>query len=325
MFRKKRLVLIAFVFAAVGAGVVLGWQVALAGIALLILMLGGITLFKVFRANRGLDRIRALHTQYSVPALLAAAQARIPDPERYTFVVLGDTRNKKKITAMVYERAAAEAPAFICHTGDIVRHGTAPEFLENHIALLERCTPGIPMFCVPGNHERGARRDFGVFKALYGDDKFSFALGDCRFVGVNNSGRARLTREDLAYLDAELGRMPARHKFVFMHIPPVFFEDTFAGAGAGRRRGFREHADEMHALFQKHGVTEVFFAHIHGYASALIDGVRYTLTAGGGAPLSKGLAAEARAYNFVTLHIAPEGIRREVSLHVDGAWQTRVE
>jgi predicted phosphodiesterase len=323
MFRKKRLVLIAFLLAAAAFGAVYGWALALAGVGLLVLLLGASTLINMLRANRGVARIEALRATYGVPALLEQARARIPDEAGFRFVVLGDTRNQKKITAMVYERAAAANPAFILHTGDIVRHGTAPEFLENHIALLERCTPGIPMFCVPGNHERGARRDFGVFKALYGDDKFSFVVGDCRFVGINNSTRARVSPGDLAYLDAELGRSPARHKFVFMHIPPVFFEDTFAGEG--RRRGFRDHADEMHALFQRHAVTEVFFAHIHGYATAMIDGVRYTLTAGGGAPLAKGLAMEARAYNFVTVDVTPGELRREVSLHVDGAWQTRQE
>jgi predicted phosphodiesterase len=323
MFRKKRLVLWLFLAATLGVGYVYGWQLAAFCFGLLVVLLAALAGFNYLRAHRGLARIKALHATYGNSALEQAARARIADPANFTFVVLGDTRNKKKITSMVYEKAAADKPAFILHTGDIVRHGTAPEFLENHIALLERCTPGIPMFCVPGNHERGARRDFGVFKALYGDDKFSFQIGECRFVGFNNSTRKRVTAEDLAYLDAELGRTPARYKFVFMHIPPVFFEDTFGGEG--RRRGFRENADAMQAIFQKHGVTEVFMAHIHGYAVADIGGVRYTLTAGGGAPLSKGLAPEARAYNFVTLHVSPEGVRREVSLQIDGAWQRRSE
>lgn len=323
MFRKKRLALLLFLGGTAYLGVTYGVWAAAACLGLLALMLGGIALSHYFRAHQGCGRLEALRGQYGYPALLQAAQARVANTGEFSFVVLGDTRNKKKTTAMVYERAALEHPAFICHTGDIIRHGTADEFLENHIALLERCTPGIPMFCVPGNHERGARRDFAAFKALYGDDKFSIEIGPCRFVGFNNSTRGRVTNKDLEFLDRELGRTPANHKFVFLHIPPVFFEDTFAHDT--RRRGFRENADEMHALLQRHGVNEVFMAHIHGYATHVRDGVRYTLTAGGGAPLSRRLAPEFRAYNYVTVRVTPEGLRREVNLYVDGAWQRREE
>lgn len=323
MFRKKRIALLVFLGGTAYLGVVHGVWAAAACLGLLALMLGCIGLSHYFRAHRGREKLEALRGQYGYPALLKIAQARATNPEDFTFVVLGDTRNKKKTTAMVYERAAAEDPAFICHTGDIIRHGTADEFLENHIALLKRCTPGIPMFCVPGNHERGARRDFAGFKALYGDDTFSFEIGPCRFVGFNNSTRGRVTKADLKFLDTELGRAGASHKFVFLHIPPVFFEETFAHDK--RRRGFRKNAEEMHAMFRRQGVNEVFMAHIHGYATFVRDGVRYTLTAGGGAPLSRRLAPEFRAYNYVAVRVTPGGLQRTVNLCVDGTWQRREE
>jgi len=245
------------------------------------------------------------------------------DADTFRFVVLGDTRNVVRVAREVYERAAGEQPAMVFHTGDIVRHGTPLELLRNHVALLGITDPA-PMFCVPGNHERGVRRDFAAFRALYGADRFSFDYGGCRFVGFNNctKGRGSVRDDDLAWLDAELGKPGANRKYVFMHIPPAYFEATFVSDG--RRRGFTRNAGAFHALMRQHGVDEVFMAHIHGYASTVMDGVRYTLTAGGGAPLSGRLAKEGQAYNYVVLRVTPGAVRRTVVRGHGDNW-TRTE
>lgn len=323
MFKKKRLAVLVFVAALAYVAVAVDVWLAAGAAALFVVLLGGLSLVNMARAHQGIDDLRNLHARYGYGALTEAARARIAAADDFHFVVLGDTRNKIRIASMVYERAAGEQPAAIFHTGDIIRHGTAREFLENHVALLEKIVNPIPMFCVPGNHERGARRDFAAFKALYGADRFSIDLGVCRFVGFNNSAHGRLRSGDLAFLRDALGKPGAKYKFVFLHIPPVFFEDTFAHDR--RRRGFRERADEMHRLCVEQGVNEVFMAHIHGYATAVFDGVRYTLTAGGGAPLDRRLAPEARAYNYVVVRVTPEGLRREVALCIDGNWSRKEE
>jgi len=318
MLKKKRIAMLLVLAAAAYIGCQYGVWLAAGGLALLVLMLGGLSALQYARAHRGFDRLAALRPRYGVARLVADAQARHGGAETFSFVVLGDTRNRVRVTSRVYERVAAEEPVMVFHTGDIVRHGTAREFLENHIALLERALAGIPMFCVPGNHERGARRDFAAFQAIYGDDKFAFDLGPCRFVGFNNSRGRRVTGADLAFLEQELAKPGARFRFVFFHIPPAFFEATFASDS--KRRGFKENAETLHALFARHGVTEVFMAHIHGYASTVIGGVRYTLTAGGGAPLSRRLAAEGRAHHYVVIQAAPQEVRREVVYLRDEQW-----
>ena len=63
--------------------------------------------------------------------------------------------------------------------------------------------------------------------------------------------------------------------------------------------------------------------HIHGYASEVIDGVRYTLTAGGGAPLSERLPEEARIFHYLVIHVGPEGLRQELVYAEEGNWPRR--
>ena len=317
MLKKKRLFWVGVVVFGIFVGFRYGFSISLAGVVLLLVLLGALYAFRLATSRRGLGRLAEYHKQYGHEKLLEAAKARVAGRGSFAFVVLGDTRNRKKIAEDVYRRAAAEGPALVFNTGDMIRHGTAHEYLKTHVPLLAITDPA-PMFCVPGNHERGARRDFAAFKVLYGDDRFSFDCGPCRFVGFNNSKRGRVDDADLRFLEQELSKPSAAHKFVFFHIPPRYFEERIVNDD--RRRGFKENAQELRALLSRHQVDEVFMGHIHGYASEVIDGVRYTLTAGAGAPLSKRLSPEGRAYNYVVVHVGPDGLRREVVRLVKGKW-----
>lgn len=319
MFKKKRLAML-FVLA-VGACVAVFYSVwvAAAGVGLLVVLMAALSLFHVAWAHRGMTELAAAQDLHGYDRLVRAAERRYTENgRRMRFVALGDTRSNRKVTRAVYERAASESPVAIFHAGDIIRHGTPREFLGFHLKTLE-AIGGIPMFCVPGNHERGARRDFAAFKALYGDTRFAFELGPCFFIGFNNSTRKRIEEEDLRWLDAELARTRALRRFLFIHIPPRYFEEKIVRDD--RRRGFKEHAQEFHEILKRHHVDEVFMAHIHGYASAVIDGVRYTLTAGGGAPLSGRMGPEGKVYNYVVVDVDEEGVRRRVMRSSGGEWQ----
>jgi 3',5'-cyclic AMP phosphodiesterase CpdA len=254
--------------------------------------------------------------KYTLTRLLDTLEAGGPAPESFSFVVFGDTRNNVFVASKIFEQAAQEAPTLAFHTGDLIRGGTVTEYLENFLPLLEITDP-VPVFCVPGNHERGARRDFAAYKAIFGGDRFSFDYGSCRFVGFNDSGSIRVSGSDLAFLDRELGKPGAQYKFVFFHIPPAYFED--AVIGDDRARGFTWKADAFRALLARHQVTEVFMGHIHGYASTVLDGVRYTLSAGAGAPLSERLPAESQIYHLLVVRVSPEGLSQELVHLVPGS------
>jgi len=320
--KKKRLVLLIVLVAAAWVGWQYGVVYAAVPLAALVVMLGALSLAHRAAAHRGVADLEALQATHGYARQAEQARENLGDGDTLTFVALGDTRNKRRTAEAVYRAAAAERPALAFHTGDIVRHGTAKEFLENHVPLLDIFAPA-PLVCVPGNHERGARRDFAAYRALYGDTRFTFDVGNCCFVGVNNSGKERLSEEDLDYLARALEATSATHRFAFLHIPPAFFEATFVSDD--QRRGFTKRADVMHRLFVDRGVREVFMAHIHGYASTVIDGVRYTLTAGGGAPLSSRLAPGGQYHHYVVLRVTGAEIEREVVRLKGGAWVREFE
>jgi hypothetical protein len=222
---------------------------------------------------------------------------------------MGDTRKRMKTATRIFAGAGGEDPVVIFHTGDIVRGGTPAEYHNSLTPLIDQVGP-VPVLSVPGNHERGAWRDYAGFKALHGDDEFAFELGNCLFVGINNSTQKGVTAAGMAYLEKALSASQATHKYVFYHIPPRFFEATFVNDRP--RRGYTGNEQESHQLFIKHGVTEVFMAHIHGYATEVIDGVRYTLTAGGGAKLSPRIDESGRFHHYLVRHVKGDAVEREL-------------
>lgn len=316
MFKKKRLAMLVAVGLAVWAGSQYGWWLTPASLVLLVALLAGLKWIRYVLAHSGIDKLRAVCEPRHMARQIEALHAK-PAPDTYKFVVLGDNRNAIRVPRIIYDLAKQEAPAFIFNTGDLVRFGRASEYMQRYVPLLDIADP-VPVFSVPGNHDRGARHDFAGFNAVHGAEQFSFDYGSCRFVGVNNAKKNRLETDDIEFLRRELGRSSAEHRFVFIHIPPRFFED--GTVTVKKRRGFKKLQREFHELMVEQRVNEVFMGHIHGYATKMVDGVRYTLTAGAGAPLSRQLVQQGGTYNYVVIHVTPNGLRREVVRNVGDNW-----
>ncbi|MBW2194205.1 MAG: metallophosphoesterase [Deltaproteobacteria bacterium] len=153
-----------------------------------------------------LSRLNSYAEQLNYGQLVKRLKARENDSTNFTFVVLGDPKSKTSVASKVYERAASEDPVVIFNTGDLVRVGNVDEYLTNYIPLLRIIDP-VPMFCVPGNHDRGSRRDFKAFKKLFGGERFAFDYGPCRFIGFNTSETIRVSKDDLRFLDEIVSRI----------------------------------------------------------------------------------------------------------------------
>ncbi len=322
MPKKKRLLLAITILLAILAGLFVNHWFALAGLPAVAGLVGGKRMYRYVRAHEGREELARNCRQYHASAAIETLKKTERPGEPFLFVVLGDNRATKKVPPVIHRQARRENPTFLFNTGDLVRYGTAQEYVERYIPLLEIMEP-VPVISVPGNHDRGARNDFAGYRAVHGTERFSFDYGPCRFVGVNNGKRARMDGDDIVYLRRELSKSPIRHKFVFLHIPPTYFEDGVVTVT--KRRGFVKFREEFRALMTEQQVDEVFMGHIHGYATKITDGVRYTLTAGAGAPLSKRLPTEAQVHNYVVCHVGPEGYRREVVRSIGGEWVRRAE
>lgn len=290
------------------------------GATVIVLALGlpiiWVAYLSIGRARMDLSLLDPYVETQSYAKLIEAVQSRPVGKDGFSFVALGDSRSYFHRAKAILGKAAEEGPTFIFANGDIVRKGTVEEYLEHHFPLVETIAP-IPYITAPGNHEEGPLRDFTPFKYLYGDLRFSFDYGGARFVGINNSDATKMGADDLAYLDRELAKPGAQYKFVTFHVPPAFLEQAVESEG---ERGFVWNAGKFHNLMVKHGVNDVFVGHVHGFATQVIDGVRYTITGGAGAELTEQLGEEGKFHHFVLVRVRPEGIERELVKLVHGEW-----
>lgn len=233
------------------------------------------------------------------------------------FIVFGDTRGDFRVGRDVFLAGREQNPDFIIMTGDIVRRGRVEEYIAHHLRMVE-LAGDIPVIPVPGNHEEGPDGKFSAFLRLYGTDKFVFDLGPASFIGFNNNYLFSFTLQQLSFLDSALGRSTSKFKFVVMHKPPNFLK-VYPNKKEGR--GVRWRTKHFHELMVKHGVTEIFMGHVHGFVTMVIDNVRYTITAGGGARLEEMLSDEKKIHHYLLYEIFENEIKRYRYEWQDGKWR----
>ncbi|HOQ31129.1 MAG TPA: metallophosphoesterase [Candidatus Hydrogenedens sp.] len=235
----------------------------------------------------------------------------------FRFAVFGDTRGDYRVARDIILSIAEKKPSFVLMTGDIVRRGRVEEYLAHHLRMAELIYP-IPVIPVPGNHEEGPDRKYTAFLKIYQCDRFCFDFGPARFIGFNNNLFGSFTREQLDFLEQHLKTDGVKYRYVVMHKPP---EDLPVFVKTEEGRGVHRNTRKFYKVMRENNVTEVFMGHVHGFVTKTIDGVRYTITAGGGARLENRLSTEHQIHHYLLYEVTPEKIHCERMEWKEGEWQ----
>ncbi len=222
----------------------------------------------------------------------------------YRYVVMGDSRSNRRLwQAMVKHISSLKPrPDFVINTGDIVGNGYIGEFRDYYIPpLLET---DIPFFVAVGNHETGDDDKAREFRYLFGENSLNyyFDYGKTRYVFFDNASDVGSTEQRLRWLDETLAGTPTGYrKCVAAHKPPATIQKWSYHAWKEKPSA------EFTALITKHGVSEVYLGHIHAYSTAQYNGVRYTLTGGGGAHLHNRFGPRGNVHHYVICDVQPDG------------------
>jgi 3',5'-cyclic AMP phosphodiesterase CpdA len=204
---------------------------------------------------------------------------KMPAGRTLTFAVLGDNRSNPKVFIQVLKQINRDRRlTFAIVVGDLVETGT----VENFRVFLDQVRRylQIPLLTVIGNHDLERGHGVRLYRKIFGPDHYAFQLKDNYFIVVNDVDKGGGGQAQRRWLERELKKSQAyKTRLVFLHIP--LFDP----------RSGKPHAlplatgQKLAALFSRYHVTHIFAGHIHGYFSGKWDGVPYTITAGGGAPL----------------------------------------
>lgn len=219
------------------------------------------------------------------------------------FVVMGDNRNSSpfshggdKIYAKVIEKVNQLQPDFAVNLGDFTFDNLAPHWRD-----FERITSNVktPYLTVVGNHDILFGRSY--YESSYtppnpetGLDDYAFDYGNTRFIALDT---ANFTVTDRQFTWLERQMQTPFKKVVFTHTPP--------------RHGVWEHklspSPEVSKRFlelnQKYQVEHVFLGHIHLFDQRQVNGIKYIVSGGGGAPMDQGRDYGQNIYHVILVEI----------------------
>jgi 3',5'-cyclic AMP phosphodiesterase CpdA len=166
-------------------------------------------------------------------------------------------------------------PKFVVASGDLVDWGDSEDDWRMFRQITRELRAKAAYVPAAGNHdvslERRFEKEFGLEK-LYYEKRF----GDIH-VFVLDSNTYFGDAEQLEWLEKRAAASDARHKIATFHHSPFSLE-----WGEYEKKPVRE---RLHPILVKHRFCAAFCGHHHAFYATTRDGVRYVVTAGGGAGL----------------------------------------
>lgn len=231
-------------------------------------------------------------------------------------VVYGGTDTNNGDHALVVRAAAAERPQLALHAGDMVATaGQEPLwrlFFEEEHDLLAHA----PLIAAVGHREitdQGAaytrlfqRRGMPAYVSLdYGPVHIA-VLDSWETAAGATPRRGKVSEAQKAWLEEDMRRVPEdRHVWVLVHQGP-FAHPKEEREGYGPSEEVRS---AIYAAHRVHPVEAVFSAHDPYYERGDINGIRYLVLGGGGAPLDEvdgeaaGVQSAAAALSFAVVEV----------------------
>jgi len=243
-----------------------------------------------------------------------------PEPGAETpinVLVYGDNRTNSGDHALVIRAATAEHAQLALHTGDMVVDARDNDlwriwFHEEHDLLAT--TPFIPTV---GNHEI---TDTGVAYSRWFQHRdrpayWSIDYGPLHIVvldsfetgsGARNGQAAGISDAQRAWFEEDVRKLDKdRHLWVLVHQGP-FSHPDHARPGHGGSDAVRA---VLLAARKVHPIEVVLAGHDHFYERGDIDGLKYFVLGGGGAPLQDpdpsfpGVLAAQKALSYATIQV----------------------
>jgi len=240
-----------------------------------------------------------------------------PDAKsRAAVVVYGNNRTNSGDHALVARAVAGEDAGLLLHTGDMVVNAADEQLWERWFsdeADLLRAAPFVPALGNFDITDNGAtwRRWFGqasrpAYQSVdYGPlhvlvlDSFEVAAGADSHAGA-------LSDAQLSWIDEDVRKVPPdKHLWVLVHQGP-FAHPARVRPGHGGSERVRQ---AIQAAARRHPVEAVFAGHEHFYERGEVDGLRYFVVGGGGAPLEDPdptfptVEAAHKALSFLSLEV----------------------
>jgi len=238
------------------------------------------------------------------------------DPGPVSILVYGDNRTNSGDHSLVVRAAAAERVTLALHTGDMVMDAKDRVLWRQWFREERDLLQHTPFIATVGNHEI---TDDGVAYSKYFQRRglppyWSVDYGPVHIAVLDSFERAAgatphsagVSDAQKAWLEEDLRRVPAdRHVWALVHQGP-YSHPAHPRLGHGGSEAVRS---ALAAAQKVHPIEVVFAGHEHFYERGEIDGLKYFVLGGGGAPLDDpdpsfpGVISAQKALSFATVEV----------------------
>ena len=161
----------------------------------------------------------------------------------------GNRRKQSVRREVALRMAAALAPKFMVHNGDMVQEypDNVEQFYKSMDESLEQMRAcDVEPYYVAGNHDVGDKPDptapashvsqevLDWYHRRFGKSWYSFDQDDCHFVVLNSqimNGTLPDAAEQVAWVKKDLAEHAKKRLFILLHMPPYLFDETEPSMG----------------------------------------------------------------------------------------------
>jgi 3',5'-cyclic AMP phosphodiesterase CpdA len=241
------------------------------------------------------------------PALAQAEPAAMPALD---FAAYGDCRSGHAVHRRICASMLRSGAKAVVVSGDLVDWGDDEDDWKVWREITGELRSKTAYLAAPGNHDVSRTR---AFERELGLDRtwFDRRVGDVH-VFLLDSNQEFEDAAQLEWLEKTAAASDARHKVAAFHHPAY----SLSAWGDLEERPIRQ---RLHPLLVKLKFCAAFAGHHHSFYATRRDGLRYVVTAGGGAHLYRQQESLAVAgdlfrsfHHFVGCNVSEKGIRARV-------------
>lgn len=239
-------------------------------------------------------------------ANLQKVEAACRSLDNFTFAVTSDNHTAPNglsdTFAKILKKIENKNYLFVADTGDMVSDGAVGTYQIFFDAIINLKSPFL---VVMGNHDaQGQGRQ--TFENVFGPAYYSFDCKNSLFIFLDDSNTLGLSSSQKIWLESQL-KKEAKHKFVFMHIPPFDPRQNQNHSLANSSK-----ASSLENLLAKYKPDLVFTGHIHAYYDVFKKGIEYVIDGGGGGGNYVGNDPQHDFHNYLEIKVQGDTVTKEV-------------
>lgn len=196
------------------------------------------------------------------------------------FAAYGDCRHKTDVHRRVARSMAEARPKFVLVSGDLVDYPEQEAQWTEFRDIVKDLRAVSRYYSCFGDHDGAsdaASRNYFLREMGQKDNYFDVVEGDYHIFILDSRSEFDDARQ-VEWLEKTAAASKSRHKFAVFHRAPFMID-------AKRNWQADSIRPKIHPRLVKLKFCAAFCGHQHAFYATLRDGVRYVVTAGGGAPL----------------------------------------